>query len=241
MSSDLVDASGLCWTFAQTGFCPRGAMCRWSHESLTNEDTVCRAWLLWGNCPRIESCRWAHPPVCMKAAPANQVPTQVEGTWTEDPAAGQLLLSMLQTQDDQIEGNRQLRRWVSSDDSDDAAEKPTCRTPSTRDATPMALDVALEDMCDTFDNWNQFEVNRKLFGVTTLFKDDLSQYTTPLDVANIPAEIKKEADRIAAEIEVEHVANGRLHGDDDRVTHGEDSDEEAKFSAVSRQARPLAV
>lgn len=239
MAGDLVDASGLCWTFVQTGRCPRGAACKWSHQSLTGEDTVCRAWLLWGNCPRIETCRWAHPPVCMKAAPEDQVANEVGGTWTADPAAGQLLLSLLQTEESQDEGGRQLRRWVSSDDSDDAAEKPKCRTPSTRDATPMALDVALEDMCDTFENWDQFEVNRKLFGVKTAFKDDLSQYTTPLDLAHIPAGIKQEADRIAAEIEVEHLTNGRLRCEDDRTAHAEDSDEEAKFSAVRRQAKPL--
>jgi len=80
MGGDLVDTSNLCWTFAQTGRCPRGAACRWSHERLVKDpaDTVCRAWQLWGTCPRGDECTWHHPPVVMRAAPP-----PFQNSWTD--------------------------------------------------------------------------------------------------------------------------------------------------------------
>lgn len=104
--------------------------------------------------------------------------------------------------------------------------------------SPMELNVELEDMLDVQGPWDQFEVNERRFGVKTTFDENLTQYTTALQVANVPAEIRHKVDRVASEIENEHKRNWRLDGDGYNCAAtmtSMDEDEETKFCAVSRQ------
>ena len=75
--------------------------------------------------------------------------------------------------------------------------------------------------------WNQFDANEQMFGVATTF-DPLELYTTKLDPNSIPEEKRREAERLAREIE-----GGDMQADED-ASHGVDDndDEESKFSAV---------
>ena len=41
------------------------------------------------------------------------------------------------------------------------------------------------------------------------FQEDLSQYSTIIDVAKVPAHARKKAERLAREIEVRHSIRGR--------------------------------
>lgn len=298
MGGDVVDASNLCWTFAQTGRCKRGDLCTWSHARLAPTgsdpaDTTCRAWLLWGSCPRGDQCTWHHPPVCMHSAPtplgisrrgsedtscgefATQPPpppppappgnfsmpdgefqkngepdyskySQLAYSTHQQLAAesgatpGQQLLSMIGATCGAVEGaaknhdeqqDRPLQPWQPD------VTHPCVESDVSTASSPTELNVVLEDMLDAQAAWDQFDVNESRFGVKTSFDDSLSQYTTVLQVANVPSEIRHKADSIACEIEHEHKAN--LHLDDDgyRCTAAEndnDEDEEAKFSSVSR-------
>merc|ERR1711879_1059799 len=53
------------------------------------------------------------------------------------------------------------------------------------------------------NDWDQFKVNESLFGVVSTFKMDLSQYTTPLNIAEVPLHVRKRADQLASAIEQE--------------------------------------
>ena len=74
--------------------------------------------------------------------------------------------------------------------------------------------------------WNQFDANEQMFGVATTSIEEL--YTTKLDPNSIPEEKRREAERLAREIE-----GGDMQADED-ASHGVDDndDEEGKFSAV---------
>jgi len=98
------------------------------------------------------------------------------------------------------------------------------------------MNVVLEDMADTVGPWDQFEVNETVFNVKSNFQMDLSQYTTKLQISKIPSEVKEKAERIAAEIEHEHKASGRLDGDGYSCEVDADGyvDEEMSFAAVRR-------
>lgn len=287
MGERLVDASKLCWTFAQKGCCPRGSACKWSHQVLEKDpsDSVCRAWLLWGTCPRKESCAWEHPPVCMRTAPEVQgfggqppppyvynfavgfgawdagecfwngsgymavAPAEISAVDGKKPegivcgaAAGQQLLSLLQADEkisDQLKdkAGRPLKPW--EEDSGEGNENEH----GLELTYIKQLDVPLEDMDDAGGEWDQFVVNQERFGVKSTFKDDLSQYTTALDVKTVPAEVRKEAERVATEIEEEREALGCLDGDVNSPETACDKEysEEAKFSAVARRSGSAAV
>jgi PAB1-binding protein PBP1 len=184
----------------------------------------------------------AAPPVNIPEVPSNTI---------GGAEAGQQLLSMLQADDktsaeiqDDKQGGRQLKPWEDDHASEEHAmdERVIVEDPAAK-ASQMQLDVPLEDMTDVWGAWDQFEVNRTRFGVKSNFKDDLSQYTTVLNITNIPAEVKREAERIAGEIEEEHHATGCLDGDgklQETACDQDDDDEEAKFSAVTR-CRPDAT
>eukprot|EP00439_Symbiodinium_sp_Y106_P074315 s905_g14.t1 len=76
-------------------------------------------------------------------------------------------------------------------------------------------------------HWDQFKANAELFGYVSTFKEDLSQYSTIIDVAKVPAHARKKAERLAREIEVRH----SIRGSADEEAAGRD--EESLFSAVS--------
>lgn len=258
MGGDLVDASSLCWTYAQTGYCPRGAACRWTHDQLPRNktDTICRAWLLWGNCPRADQCTWHHPPVCIRStAPwwASDPSTVPEDFWCQPTLgssethsasgaqAGRELLSMIGAGDDHEIGQetcRPLQTWCAQETSEDHRDyaDPSVMCAMT---SPMHMNSVLEDMSELPGPWDQFEVNETVFNVKSSFKEDLSQYTTELHISKIPTGIKQEAERIASEIENEHKESGRLDDDGYAIDADGSVDEEMKFAAVTRQVIQL--
>ncbi|GAW82879.1 ataxin-2 like protein [Plasmodium gonderi] len=102
--------------------------------------------------------------------------------------------------------NRELKRWVCDN--------------SNFNENKLKLDHNLKEP------WDQFEHNRKLYGVTTTYKEEL--YTTNLDVNKIPHHVKMHADKIAKELE-----NRGMHLDpEDAERDNKDLDEEDLFGAV---------
>eukprot|EP00931_Biecheleriopsis_adriatica_P051155 TRINITY_DN29645_c0_g1_i1.p1 TRINITY_DN29645_c0_g1~~TRINITY_DN29645_c0_g1_i1.p1 ORF type:complete len:484 (+),score=97.66 TRINITY_DN29645_c0_g1_i1:22-1452(+) len=80
-------------------------------------------------------------------------------------------------------------------------------------------------------NWDQFKVNYELFGVVSTFKNDLSQYTTPLNKSEVPLSRREEAERIARSIESQ---SGRHCQLDEEAARSGSEDEEALFASVPR-------
>ncbi|CAN6928220.1 unnamed protein product [Brassica oleracea] len=79
--------------------------------------------------------------------------------------------------------------------------------------------------------WNQFEVNKTLFGVTSTFDEEL--YTTKLERGPRTRELEEQALRIAREIEGENTRD--LHVAEERgfqLSGKFDMDEETKYSSV---------
>lgn len=115
---------------------------------------------------------------------------------------------------EQLQGFRQLAKWDSSH------------------AAPPGLDD-FDREARLGGGWDQFEVNRQLFGVTTSFDESL--YTTPLDRSG--GDFKKReamAQRLAKEI-LENSAGGNVHMAEERGQAMEaDYDEEDRYGAVVR-------
>jgi hypothetical protein len=110
----------------------------------------------------------------------------------------------------------------------------TCDTPSTQlIMTPLSLSADLEDMSDASGAWDQFEVNRSRFGVKSTFCEDLSQYTTTLDLSGVPLDVQQKACQIAEEIEKEQKVG--IDSDGYQVAIDDANDEESKFSSVTRK------
>lgn len=78
-------------------------------------------------------------------------------------------------------------------------------------------------------HWDQFKVNQDLFGYVSTFKDDLSQYTTPIDKSKIPLHMQRRAERIARDIEI-----NQTHKSDEDSLERQKDDEETLFSSVPR-------
>ncbi|CAD2102802.1 ataxin-2 like protein, putative [Plasmodium vinckei] len=78
--------------------------------------------------------------------------------------------------------NRELKRWVCDDNNID---------------DPNFAKLKLDDKLN--EPWDQFEQNRKLYGVTTTYKEEI--YTTNLDINKVPHHVKLQADKIAKELE----------------------------------------
>jgi len=98
----------------------------------------------------------------------------------------------------------------------------------------QVLDATLEESAkENAFQGNQFLVNQELFGVVSTFKDDLSQYTTPLDISAVPPAIREKATRLAREIE----RNRKKNSDPEDVCIDNDEDEEGLWSAVQRDIR----
>jgi PAB1-binding protein PBP1 len=125
---------------------------------------------------------------------------------------------------------RPLQPWRPVDSHSSSADSTACS-----ETSPMDLNVVLEDMLDSQGPWDQFEANEKRFGVKSSFDRHLSQYTTPLQVANVSEEMRHEANRIATEIEREQKARKQRDADGYFQAANDGTDEEARFSAVSRE------
>ncbi|XP_026450253.1 polyadenylate-binding protein-interacting protein 4-like isoform X1 [Papaver somniferum] len=110
---------------------------------------------------------------------------------------------------------RQLERWIPEDNDS--------RCPD------------LENVFDATDNrkWDQFEINKTLFGVESTFDEEI--YTTKLVKGPQMKELEREALRIAKEIEAEDTQD--LHLAEERGIHFHDDcniDEETRYSSVFR-------
>ncbi|CAH2033518.1 unnamed protein product, partial [Thlaspi arvense] len=108
-----------------------------------------------------------------------------------------------------------------------------------RELKPWVPDEDVPDCSDlenVFDDpwkrgWNQFEVNKTLFGVTSTFDEEL--YTTKLERGPRTRELEEQALRIAREIEGENTRD--LHVAEERgiqLSGKFDIDEETKYSSV---------
>ncbi|KAF8090966.1 hypothetical protein N665_0460s0009 [Sinapis alba] len=112
-----------------------------------------------------------------------------------------------------VDLERELKRWVPDEDVPDCS-----------------------DLENVFDDpwkrgWNQFEVNKTLFGVTSTFDEEL--YTTKLERGPRTRELEEQALRIAREIEGENTRD--LHVAEERglqLSGKFDIDEETKYSSV---------
>eukprot|EP00929_Paragymnodinium_shiwhaense_P076824 TRINITY_DN3954_c0_g2_i1.p1 TRINITY_DN3954_c0_g2~~TRINITY_DN3954_c0_g2_i1.p1 ORF type:complete len:768 (-),score=177.93 TRINITY_DN3954_c0_g2_i1:88-2391(-) len=82
--------------------------------------------------------------------------------------------------------------------------------------------------------WDQFRVNQEKFGVSTTFNEEY--YTTKLDPSTIPEEKRREAARIAREIEFGGNMNSEMDG---RLEAVDVDDEEERWSSVQRTKVPL--
>mmetsp|Transcript_118007 Transcript_118007/g.252033 ORF Transcript_118007/g.252033 Transcript_118007/m.252033 type:complete len:272 (-) Transcript_118007:74-889(-) len=236
------DSDNICWSYTQKGHCKWGSDCRWLHPAPKAQSIVCRAWELWGECPRAE-CRWAHPPKAPGQSQGWSVMWCPDSTACLPPWVGYCQEGFgieevggrhaFKT-DDEISQVR--REWAVK-----SPGRPLLPWKSDREEEqhvlsidgeeiPMPLTVSLEDTDDKIGLWDQFEVNRQKFGVVTTFKEDLSQYTTPLHMGQMPKSVRRKAKLVASEIEAER--QGRLSP----TTQAEDcdNDEEAKFSSVGR-------
>ncbi|CRG95860.1 conserved Plasmodium protein, unknown function [Plasmodium gallinaceum] len=110
--------------------------------------------------------------------------------------------------------NRELKRWIcDNNDFDDSKLK-------------------LDD--DLNEPWDQFEHNRKLYGVTTTYKEEI--YTTNLDINKIPHHVKIQADKIAKELEY----RGMHLDPEDAERDNKELDEEDLFGAVRQNKEKFA-
>ncbi|GAA0149728.1 RNA metabolism protein [Lithospermum erythrorhizon] len=115
-----------------------------------------------------------------------------------------------------VEMQRELERWVPDDDVPECPE--------------------LENIFDGswHRGWDQFEVNKTLFGVKSTFDEEL--YTTRLEKGPQMRELEKEALRIAREIEGEDTSDLHLAEERGLQLHGNlEVDEETRFSSVFRK------
>lgn len=98
-------------------------------------------------------------------------------------------------------------------------------------AAPISDDFEKEARLGT--GWDQFEVNRKLFGVTTSF--DESIYTTPLNMSAPDFREKEmQAARLAKEILTSQAGNVHLAEERGQCLGADYDDEEERYGAVLR-------
>jgi len=120
--------------------------------------------------------------------------------------------------------NRTLQKWQAVDDKGEALEQTLEELKAPRNGARAR------------GGWDQFKVNEELFGVYSTFKEDLSQYTTPLNVKNVPHDVKQRAKMLAQEIEGR---GGKKFNDMDTGAEyewEEEGNEEDLFSAVGIRA-----
>ena len=82
------------------------------------------------------------------------------------------------------------------------------------------------------EHWDQFEANERLLGITSTFEEDLSQYTTALDIRSVPPELQELAEKITQDIREGHSAERVRMSNDGQ--DGMDYDvEETLFASAS--------
>ncbi|KAH6826634.1 hypothetical protein C2S53_014891 [Perilla frutescens var. hirtella] len=148
---------------------------------------------------------------------AKDVPVTRDGFTNElqHEKQSELMTDSCISQSRHVELGRELERWVPDEDD------PGC--------------PELDNIFDGPWNrgWDQFEVNKTLFGVKSTFDEEL--YTTKLDRGPQMRELEREALRIAREIEGEQTLD--LHLAEERgiqLDGNIEMDEESRFSSVYR-------
>ncbi|OQS08015.1 hypothetical protein THRCLA_00008 [Thraustotheca clavata] len=96
-----------------------------------------------------------------------------------------------------------------------------------------SLDTGELERGNNKGNWNQFEVNEKLFGVTSTFDENL--YTTKLEKSKITPEQIRAAEQMAREIESQTSSNFHLMEERNLSAERDEIDEETRYSSVVRQ------
>ncbi|ODH38195.1 hypothetical protein ACO22_02526 [Paracoccidioides brasiliensis] len=101
--------------------------------------------------------------------------------------------------------------------------------------TDAPADMSLESSGSA--NWDQFEVNERLFGATTSYDENL--YTTRIDRSD-PSYKRKEAEaaRIAREIESSDTDNVHMREERGLIAENDYTNEEDKYSGVRRDDFP---
>lgn len=148
---------------------------------------------------------------------AKGVPVTMNGLTSEFQCErSELLTDSCISQSQYVNVGRELEPWVPGDDDPECPE----------------LENVFDGEWDR--SWDQFQANKKLFGITTSFKEDY--YTTKLEKGPHMKELEREASRIANEIEGEETCD--LHLAEERGTKLQDNleiDEETRYSSVLRK------
>ncbi|KAH7284905.1 hypothetical protein KP509_33G002100 [Ceratopteris richardii] len=109
-------------------------------------------------------------------------------------------------------------------------------TPDNDDLKDPGLDSTFQNTWNR--NWDQFEINKTLFGVESTFDEEL--YTTKLDRGPQSREREREALRIAREIEAENSRN-HLSQEKGEIDEFDTVDEESRFASVMRASDVVGV
>lgn len=227
-----------------------------------NGDPVCRAFLLWGECPRGNDCKWVHPvqqeamwapqclPVPMHAMPIigivqvnEQGPMEWMPYYYESGEGSPGAASSEQTPCSQPGGFNadaffQQARDAEAAQLDGMPSSTHEEGAAGAEGVVQVPEVTLEEMSNRTESWDQFEANERMFGVTSTYNEDLSQYSTELKLSKIPAGVKHEADRLALEIQNDNKIAGRSDDDCRNSDDVSTDDEENRFSAVCRDEQP---
>jgi len=182
----------LCWTFSQKGSCPRGDRCRWEHRPAgqeTGSDPVCRAWQLWGECPRGDDCQWMHPQQqCDEAMWANQcVALPMNAQMPPNAVIIGTFQAPVEWTPYYCEGSESPMTPCNFDSGAffeqcrnvEATQLDVDQLDGTRTPGVMGEEAleTLEEMSGGADSWDQFEANERMYGVTSTYNEDLSQYS----------------------------------------------------------------
>ncbi|KAJ3129349.1 hypothetical protein HK098_001761 [Nowakowskiella sp. JEL0407] len=126
---------------------------------------------------------------------------------------------------------RPLQKWA--DDIDASWDNSISNTSQSSSLLATTL-LPLSSSSSESHQWDQFEVNEKLFGVKSDFKEEL--YTTTLDKSGADYKLRElEAIKVAREIE--RMPSNIIHVMEERGQKVEtDGDEEALYSSVARSS-----